>query len=506
MKKLYTFLMLFAMAASLTLNASTVRDGESIVTVNPETIDLGLRPSGAWMDPFKIELGTTGEEYTITSITSLHPFFVVNEIYFPPTITTDSPYETEIMHGESDVEGEVSGKIVIEHTLGTDTIDVKATVYFPEARDVWETAQEITLPFTETASVEGFENNYILIEKGADVVYKAVFEEDAIIFANIEGENTELAIYDETFDGYGGPRENNFFKAEIAPDENAETLFSFDFNDGQPKGWSVFEEDGDKDQWVLSDPNNSFTSGTDGSSAIFSNTYSNGALYPDNYIHTTEKYAISKKSVLSWDAKSADVSGVYNKEHYAVVVSTDKNNWEIVWETTINYVDFNHEMVSLEKYAGQEVYIGFRHFNCNGNEATGLVIDNILLANTSINGIGIQNAILPAGTYYFVVSATSEYTVDIRLASDVEEEEEDDDSINEFTTAFNVYPNPASSVLYIESDLNAKASIIDMVGRSVKEVEFSGNTTINIEDLNKGIYFIKVQDESRQHVQKIIVK
>ena len=507
MKKLYTFLMVLVMTASLTLNASNVRDGESVVTVNPNPVDLGLRASGAWMDPLKIELGTTGEEYTIYSIKSLHPFFVVYDIYIPPTVTTDSPYQTEITHGISDVEGEITGKIVIAHTLGTDTIAVKAEAYFPEVNDVWETASEITLPFTETAKLAAYKNynfpkGYYPDEPHGDIVYKAVFEEDAIIFANAK--DVKLSIYREGFDGYGGPRENNFYKAEIAPDENAVTLFSFDFNDGKPTGWSVFENDGDGDQWTLSQAGNSFTSGTDGSIAIFSNTYSNGALYPDNYIHTKDKYAISKKSVLSWDAKSSDLSNMYNKEHYAVVVSTDKKEWEIVWETTINYIDFNHEMVSLEKYEAQEVYIGFRHFNCNGNNASGLVIDNIMLANTSINGVGIQNAILPAGTYYFLIegSISAEYTVDIRLASDVENGE----SVKELDNTFKVYPNPATSVVYIESELNAKANIIDMLGRSVKEVEFNGNTTIDIEGLNSGIYFISIQSENNQHVQKLIVK
>ena len=502
MKKLYTFLMMLVMVASLTLNASNVRDGESVLTVNPNPVDLGLRASDAWMEPLTIELGTTGEEYTIYSIKSLHPFFIVYDIYYPPTVTTESTYQTDIYHGKSEVEGEVKGQIVIEHTLGIDTIEVKATVYFPEEKDVCETAEEITLPFTTTSSVEGFENNYALIAEGADVVYKAVFEEDAIIFANIEGENSALAIYQEGFDGYGGPRENNFYKPEIAEDENAEIIFSFDFNDGKPTGWGVFEKDGDKNQWNLTDAGNSFTSGPDGSIAIYSYTQYYGNLTPDNYIVTSDKYAITKKSVLSWDAKSSDLSTFYNKEHYAVVVSTDKKEWEIAWETTINYSDFKHEMVSLEKYAGQEVYIGFRHYNCSGENATALVIDNIVLANTSINGVGIQNAILPAGTYYFVVSAAGEYTVDIRLASDVENGE----TIKEFSNAFNIYPNPATSVVYVESELTAKASIIDMIGRSVKEVEFIGNTAINIEDLNQGIYFISILEGNNRHVQKLIIK
>lgn len=504
MKKLYTFLMMLVMTASLTLNASNARDGESVLTVNPDPVDLGLRPSGAWMEPLTIELGTTGEEYTIYSIKSLDPFFIVYDIYYPPTVSEGYPYQTEIFHGESDVEGEVTGRIVVEHTLGVDTIEVKATVYFPEANDVWETASEITLPFTETASVEGFENNYSLIAEGADVVYKAVFAEDAIIYANIEGENSALAIYQEGFDGYSGPRENNFYKPEIAADENAEIIFSYDFNDGKPTGWGVFENDGDGNHWNLSQAGNSFTSGPDGSIAIYSYTQYYGNLTPDNYIVTSSKYAITKKSVLSWDAKSSDLSTFYNKEHYAVVVSTDKKEWDIVWETTINYTDYKHEMVSLAQYEGQEVYVGFRHYNCSGEDATALVIDNIVLANTSLNGVGIQNAILPAGTYYFVISAAGEYTVDIRLASDVEED--DTENINEFTKAFNVYPNPATSVVFVESSVNAKASIIDMIGRSVKEVEFTGNAAIDIEDLNRGIYFISIQGENSQHVQKLVVK
>lgn len=504
MKKLYTFLMMLVMTASLTLNASNARDGESVLTVNPDPVDLGLRPSGAWMEPLTIELGTTGEEYTIYSIKSLDPFFIVYDIYFPPTVSEGYPYQTEIFHGESDVEGEVTGRIVVEHTLGVDTIEVKATVYFPEANDVWETASEITLPFTETASVEGFENNYSLIAEGADVVYKAVFAEDAIIYANIEGENSALAIYQEGFDGYSGPRENNFYKPEIAADENAEIIFSYDFNDGKPTGWGVFENDGDGNHWNLSQAGNSFTSGPDGSIAIYSYTQYYGNLTPDNYIVTSSKYAITKKSVLSWDAKSSDLSTFYNKEHYAVVVSTDKKEWDIVWETTINYTDYKHEMVSLAQYEGQEVYVGFRHYNCSGEDATALVIDNIVLANTSLNGVGIQNAILPAGTYYFVISAAGEYTVDIRLASDVEED--DTENVNEFAKAFNVYPNPATSVVFVESSVNAKASIIDMIGRSVKEVEFTGNAAIDIEDLNRGIYFISIQGENSQHVQKLVVK
>jgi hypothetical protein len=197
---------------------------------------------------------------------------------------------------------------------------------------------------------------------------------------------------------------------------------------------------------------------------------------------------------------------MYNKEHYGVVVSTDKNNWEVVWEATINYTGFNHVMVSLEKYAGQEVYVGFRHFDCNGNEATGLIIDNILLANTSINGVGIQNAILPAGTYYFLIEGelSTEYTVDIRLASDVEDDDTED--INEFANAFNIYPNPVSDKLYIETQtLTQTVVVYDIFGRLQQQSAVSCQlSVVDVANLNSGIYFVKVMTENGEIVKKFV--
>jgi hypothetical protein len=198
---------------------------------------------------------------------------------------------------------------------------------------------------------------------------------------------------------------------------------------------------------------------------------------------------------------------MYNKEHYGVVVSTDKSNWEVVWETTINYTGFNHVMVSLEKYAGQEVYIGFRHFNCNGNDATCLIIDNILLANTSINGVGIQNAILPAGTYYFLIEGelSTEYTVDIRLASDVE----DDDAIEEISTTFSIYPNPVNDRLFVETETEIEEVMVyDIFGRlQITEApSHQGNLSIDLSNLNSGIYFVKVKTENGEIAKRFIKK
>ena len=64
-------------------------------------------------------------------------------------------------------------------------------------------------------------------------------------------------------------------------------------------------------------------------------------------------------------------------------------------------------------------------------------------------------------------------------------------------------------MINIESSLNGEAqvSIFDMTGRCVKQtvVEMS-NASINIEDLNKGVYFISVKQDSNYNIQKLVVE
>lgn len=70
-------------------------------------------------------------------------------------------------------------------------------------------------------------------------------------------------------------------------------------------------------------------------------------------------------------------------------------------------------------------------------------------------------------------------------------------------TNFSIYPNPASSTIIIVCEAKGTAKIFDMTSRCVKEVQIEGvNTTINIEDLNKGVYFISVNES----VKKLVVK
>ena len=45
-----------------------------------------------------------------------------------------------------------------------------------------------------------------------------------------------------------------------------------------------------------------------------------------------------------------------------------------------SFKDFEQRTLELGEYAGPNVYIGFRHYNCNGSIATGVLIDDVELS------------------------------------------------------------------------------------------------------------------------------
>lgn len=71
---------------------------------------------------------------------------------------------------------------------------------------------------------------------------------------------------------------------------------------------------------------------------------------------------------------------------------------------------------------------------------------------------------------------------------------------------YSIYPNPASAEINITSQLNGEADvrIYDMSGRCVKETRIFNinNATINISDLDKGVYLVNVNGK----VEKLVIE
>lgn len=81
-------------------------------------------------------------------------------------------------------------------------------------------------------------------------------------------------------------------------------------------------------------------------------------------------------------------------------------------------------------------------------------------------------------------------------------------SINEFNkqTTFSLYPNPSSHSINIQSQNEGDFQLLNTLGKVVKVFKVKANieTSVNVEGLSKGLYFVKSVDENK--TQKLIIK
>lgn len=91
-------------------------------------------------------------------------------------------------------------------------------------------------------------------------------------------------------------------------------------------------------------------------------------------------------------------------------------------------------------------------------------------------------------------------------ARSVESNNEQGEMRNEFT----IFPNPATSVVSLKIDnLNGSGKLLvtDYLGKVLKEQSLSmGNNTIDISNLNKGIYFVSIINNEGKNTKKLIVQ
>ena len=144
--------------------------------VNPDPIDLGYRPNGAWMLPYTFNLYNPGYYTIINSMSSTNPYFQLD------TEGLDFPFNLGY-HGNRDIKvnwntgnGQIDGLLNINY--GDDEsvqYSMTAYAYTPESPDVWEVAETVT-SFPYTANLNSttipLYNNYRLpstdIVDGAD--------------------------------------------------------------------------------------------------------------------------------------------------------------------------------------------------------------------------------------------------------------------------------------------------------------------------------------------------
>ena len=170
------------------------------------------------------------------------------------------------------------------------------------------------------------------------------------------------------------------------------TITSFPYTMG-------FEEDEMFECWLLSDNDldgwgwmtntsydNNYQART-GNSCLMSASYENntGVLTPDNWAYTPAINLPAGATVtLTWYDAAQDVN--YASDHYSVYVSNslmDITTSTALFSTTLTTDSWTQRTLDLSAFAGQIIYIGFRHHNCS--DMYWLKIDDISLTVTGVN-------------------------------------------------------------------------------------------------------------------------
>ena len=81
------------------------------------------------------------------------------------------------------------------------------------------------------------------------------------------------------------------------------------------------------------------------------------------------------------------------------------------------------------------------------------------------------------------------------------------DAIEEMTTSLSIYPNPVNDRLYIEAEAEVEEVVVyDVYGRQQSTVNGQQTLSIDVANLNSGIYFVKVVTTEGEVVKRFIKK
>ena len=189
----------------------------------------------------------------------------------------------------------------------------------------------------------------------------------------------------------------------------------YDFDDDTMMGWTSIDADGDGNGWVSSaNPGIYHNSGVNLSGTghnaseayVISGSYANQtgvALTPDNYLVAPTAISAQDGAAIEFYACAQDAN--YAAEHFGVAVSTTTasagafttiQEWTLTAKS-MGTVDMRSDVrgtrdqgawyqytVDLSAYAGQDIWVAIRHFNCTDQFI--LNVDDITLGDGSAKG------------------------------------------------------------------------------------------------------------------------
>lgn len=311
-----------------------------------------------------------------------------------------------------------------------------------------------------------------------------------------------------------------------------------------PQGWSFLDVDGDGYVFGvyaaggMDEGGAVNTSGTNASLASFSYINGLGNLNPDNYAFMP-KVKILPGSHLEFYAAGFDPN--YPAETFGVAVASSDGQNVTTLQTWTSSHPYSKYDVDLSAYAGQEVFLGFRH--CSTVSAYAIVIDNITVTNAvwagtasatkryaiyrspnasnyELIGYADGNATsyddfdISAVNYYYQVTAINSIPGDGTCESAPAMSFDGvhnyvhvtTDAVDEADGSVCVYPNPTSGHLTISAQGLTRLMVLNALGQVVYDASMDVNEVmLDLAQYGAGIYFVSISTANETIVRKVSV-
>lgn len=164
-----------------------------------------------------------------------------------------------------------------------------------------------------------------------------------------------------------------------APEASVDPVDFYDNFDG-PFNWELIDADGDGNDWGT----DYFAIGlyADGAKCAVSYSWNDVVLHPDNWMISPEFELGEGEKYLSFFTASANSPDGDIYEHFQVIVipqGVTPENGTVVYEHTLDTNALTEHLVDLSDFAGQNISIAFRHYDCFDQYT--LIIDAVGVGN-----------------------------------------------------------------------------------------------------------------------------
>lgn len=273
------------------------------------------------------------------------------------------------------------------------------------------------------------------------------------------------------------------------------------------QGWTTINADGDNYNWHWN-----YTSDThSGSGQMTSESYviNVGELTPNNYLVSPQFTAHAGDAITFW-AKGFDPQ--YYAEHFGVAVSTtgntNTNNFTMVSEEFVATNDWAQYTVDLSAYAGQNIYVAIRHYNCT--DMYRLYVDDVTIGTPQHGSSNILQAI--SGNTYTLGNLQPNTTYELTVMSGCSE------ATTTFTTEYegveeleeagiSVWNRNNEIHIDIANSGNYTMNLVNILGQIVMTSNISGQGSHTVaHNLTGGVYIVTFSNADNNYSTKIVVR